>query len=218
MNMADGSFGGRDSLLTAPVVCVAAIDLLRAGFAGRPGLIHNQRVGRRRPDAGETEAGLKVAMVGETPEVEIYTDGSCSGNPGPGGWAAILVVPGKERELSGHEPETTNQRMEMKAAVEGLRALRRPCRVALYSDSAYLVNGLRQKWYIRWRGNGWRTSSGGEVKNRDLWEALLEELSRHAVEWKKVRGHSGHLYNERCDALARAATEKAREEGGQAGR
>lgn len=157
-------------------------------------------------------------MIGEMPAVEIYTDGSCSGNPGPGGWAAILVAPGKERELSGHEPATTNQRMEMLAAVEGLRALRRPCHVTLYSDSAYLVNGLRQKWYIRWKENGWRTSSGGEVKNRDLWEALLKELSRHAVEWKKVRGHSGHLYNERCDALARAATERAREAGAKPGR
>lgn len=145
-------------------------------------------------------------------QVEIYTDGACSGNPGPGGWAAILVYGEHEKELSGHDVHTTNNRMELTAAIEGLRALRRPCRVQLYSDSAYLVNAFRQGWLERWRRNGWRTAGGDPVENRDLWEALLQQASRHQVEWRKLRGHAGHAYNERCDRLARAAAAQAEEE------
>ena len=140
-------------------------------------------------------------------EVSVYTDGACSGNPGPGGWAAILVVGERERELSGREPQTTNQRMELMAAVAGLRALKRACRVTLYSDSAYMINGLKQRWYVTWRKNGWLNSNREPVKNRDLWEDLVEliEDKGHEVTFGKVKGHSGHVYNERCDALARAA-------------
>ena len=144
---------------------------------------------------------------GDHAQVDVYTDGACSGNPGPGGWAAILVAGGRERELSGGERATTNQRMELMAAVAGLRALKKACRVTLYSDSAYMINGLRQRWYVKWRKNGWLNSNREPVKNRDLWEelaALIEEKG-HVVQFGKVKGHSGHFYNERCDALAKAA-------------
>ena len=139
--------------------------------------------------------------------VSVYTDGACSGNPGPGGWAAILVAGQRERELSGRESQTTNQRMELMAAIGGLRALKRACRVTLYSDSAYMINGLTQRWYVTWRKNGWLNSQREPVKNRDLWEELvaLIEDKGHEVTFGKVKGHSGHAYNERCDALARAA-------------
>ncbi len=137
--------------------------------------------------------------------MELYTDGACSGNPGPGGWGAILVAGSKEKELAGGEVDTTNQRMELQAVIEGLRALKRPCKVKVYSDSAYFINALEKKWYVNWRKNGWKNSKGEAVKNRDLWEALLEEMARHQLSLQKVKGHSGHHYNERCDALARAA-------------
>ena len=146
-----------------------------------------------------------VAQDAHLTAVDVYTDGACKGNPGPGGWAAILVAAGRERALTGAEPATTNQRMELRAAVEGLRALTRSCDVSLYSDSAYLVNGMTQKWYVKWQRAGWVNSKGEPVKNRDLWEALLAELKRHEVRFGKVRGHSGHAYNERCDALAKEA-------------
>ena len=144
---------------------------------------------------------------GDYTQVDVYTDGACSGNPGPGGWAAILVAGGRERELSGGERATTNQRMELMAAVAGLRALKKACRVTLYSDSAYMINGLRQRWYVKWRKNGWLNSNREPVKNRDLWEELaaLVEEKGHVVQFGKVKGHSGHFYNERCDALAKAA-------------
>ncbi|MCY0875248.1 MAG: ribonuclease HI [Firmicutes bacterium] len=138
-------------------------------------------------------------------EVHIYTDGACSGNPGPGGWAAILVAGTREKELSGGEKHTTNQRMEIKAAVEGLLALTRPCDVVLYSDSAYLVNCMQQKWYAKWQRSGWINSQGQPVKNQDLWELLLQAVGEHTVRFDKVKGHSGHTYNERCDELARQA-------------
>ena len=141
-------------------------------------------------------------------EVELYTDGACSGNPGPGGWGGILVVGDKEKELSGGEPDTTNQRMELQAVIQGLKALSRPCKVKVYSDSAYFINALEKKWYVNWRKNGWKNSKGEPVKNRDLWEALLAEMDRHQLSLQKVKGHSGHHYNERCDALARAAVPK----------
>jgi ribonuclease HI len=140
--------------------------------------------------------------------VTIYTDGACSGNPGPGGWAAILIDGGREREVSGGETSTTNQRMELRAAIEGLGAVDGRRRVALHSDSAYLVNCFRDKWYVRWRQNGWRNAQKKPVENRDLWEALIALAERHDVTWHKVAGHSGDPFNERADRLARAAIDR----------
>lgn len=140
--------------------------------------------------------------------VAVYTDGACSGNPGPGGWAAILIYNGNEREISGFEPHTTNQRMELKAAIEGLKTLKYPCSVQLYSDSAYLVNAFRQNWLGNWLGNGWLNSQKKPVENRDLWEELLRLANIHQVEWIKVPGHRDNEYNNRCDLLARNAVNK----------
>ena len=142
--------------------------------------------------------------------VTIYTDGACLGNPGPGGWAAVIIEGGIEREISGAEPSTTNQRMELRAALEGLRALPGRRRVDLYSDSAYLVNCFRDRWYVRWRANDWRNVQKKPVENRDLWEALLAEAERHEVDWHKVAGHAGVPLNERADRLAVAAIERMR--------
>jgi ribonuclease HI len=135
----------------------------------------------------------------------LYTDGACSGNPGPGGWAAIIIDGGEERIVSGAEPATTNQRMELTAAIEGLAAVGGRRRVPLHSDSAYLVNCFRDRWWERWERNGWRGGDGKPVSNRDLWERLLIEARRHDVTWVKVAGHSGDLLNDRADRLARAA-------------
>jgi len=140
--------------------------------------------------------------------VRIYTDGACSGNPGPGGWAAIVIDGDEEREISGGEMSTTNQRMELRAALEGLRSLEGQRRVALYSDSAYLVNCFRDKWYIRWQQNGWKNSQKRPVESRDLWEGLIALAATHDVAWHKVAGHSGDPLNERADRLARAAIER----------
>jgi ribonuclease HI len=137
-------------------------------------------------------------------EVEIFTDGACSGNPGPGGWAAILRHRGIEKELSGYERVTTNNRMEMMAAISGLEALKRPCRVRLYSDSQYLRDGIT-KWIHAWKHRGWRTADKKPVKNVDLWQRLEMAAAPHEVAWEWVRGHAGHPENERADALARAA-------------
>ena len=145
----------------------------------------------------------------EPGRVTIYTDGACSGNPGPGGWAAIIIDGGRERELFGGEPSTTNQRMELRAAVEGLRALEGHRAVDLYSDSAYVVNCFRDKWHVRWSRNGWRNAQNKPVGNRDLWEALIAQTQRHEVTWHKVAGHRGDPLNERADRLARAAIEQA---------
>ena len=136
--------------------------------------------------------------------VEIYTDGACSGNPGPGGWAAVLMYGDKKKEISGGESQTTNQRMEMKAAVEALKALKYPCEVSLYSDSAYLVNAFNQGWLDRWQRNGWKTSQKKPVENKDLWEELLTLTEKHRVKFVKVKGHADNVYNNRCDELARA--------------
>jgi ribonuclease HI len=139
-------------------------------------------------------------------DITIYTDGACSGNPGPGGWAAVLrfgappnVV---ERELSGAEAETTNNRMEMTAALRALEALKEPCRVALHSDSAYLVNAFLDRWIDGWRRRGWRKADKSPVLNRDLWERLIAESERHDITWVKVKGHAGDPLNERMDELA----------------
>ncbi|GGJ05593.1 ribonuclease H [Alicyclobacillus cellulosilyticus] len=145
--------------------------------------------------------------------MEIYTDGACSGNPGPGGWAAVLRHGDKVKEISGGAAHTTNQRMELTAVVEALRCLRTPCRVVIYSDSAYLVNCFRQKWYVTWRRNGWRNSKGEPVQNRDLWEQILAEMEKHDVRFEKVRGHAGVKWNERCDELARRAVPRPGEGG-----
>ena len=136
--------------------------------------------------------------------VEIYTDGACSGNPGPGGWGAILRWRGREKELSGGAAETTNNRMELTAAIEGLEALRRRTRVRLVTDSRYLRDGIT-RWIHRWKQNGWKTASKKPVKNVDLWRRLDAALEAHEVEWHWVRGHSGHPDNERADELARKA-------------
>ena len=148
----------------------------------------------------------------EPAEVEIFTDGACSGNPGPGGWAAILRYRGVEKELSGFEPLTTNNRMEMMAAIAGLEALKRPCRVRLFSDSQYLRDGIT-KWIHAWKQRGWRTADKKPVKNVDLWQRLDAALGSHEVHWHWVRGHSGHELNERADALAREAIADLRASG-----
>lgn len=136
------------------------------------------------------------------PLVSIYTDGACSKNPGPGGWGTILLYQENEKEMSGYEADTTNNRMEIRAAIEGLKALKYPCRVKLYSDSAYLVNAFNKGWLEKWQANGWRTSSRDPVENRDLWEELLTVAARHEIEWIKVKGHADNEYNNRCDKLA----------------
>lgn len=133
--------------------------------------------------------------------VEMWTDGACKGNPGPGGWGAWMRFGDHERELCGGEPVTTNNRMELTAVIEGMRALTRPCRVTLHVDSSYVMNGV-QRWMPGWKRNGWRTADKKPVKNVDLWQALDAELARHDVHWVWVKGHSGDPGNERADALA----------------
>ncbi len=141
--------------------------------------------------------------------VEIFCDGACSGNPGPGGYGAILRYNGNEKEISGGAPDTTNNRMEMTAVIEALRQLTRPCRVSITTDSQYVVKGMTE-WIDGWQRKGWRNSKKEPVLNRDLWEKLLEQSKSHKIEWKWVRGHAGHVENERCDQLARdALTRKA---------
>jgi ribonuclease HI len=136
--------------------------------------------------------------------VELFTDGACLGNPGPGGWGVLLRAGTRERELSGGEALTTNNRMELMAAIAGLEALKRPCEVVLTTDSQYVKLGVEQ-WMARWRANGWRTSDRKPVKNQDLWERLSAALAGHRVTWHWVKGHAGHAENERVDALARDA-------------
>lgn len=133
--------------------------------------------------------------------VEIYTDGACKGNPGPGGWGAVLTCEGRERELCGGEPETTNNRMELTAVIEALRALRQPSHVTLHTDSQYVQKGITE-WIHSWKAKGWRTSARAPVKNVDLWKALDELASQHRIDWRWVKGHAGHDGNERADALA----------------
>lgn len=140
-----------------------------------------------------------------TKKVTIFTDGACSGNPGPGGWGAVLIYGEHSREISGYEEVTTNQKMELLAAVKSLQSLKEPCQVDLYSDSAYLINAFEQKWYERWQRNGWLNAQKKPVENRELWMKLLELSAVHSITWNKVKGHSGEFYNERCDKLARNA-------------
>ena len=137
--------------------------------------------------------------------VEIFTDGACSGNPGPGGWGAILRHKDTEKELSGGERETTNNRMELTAVIEALKALKKKCDITLYTDSRYVMDGVT-KWLPNWKKNNWRTSNKkSEVKNIDLWQTLDSLLGRHQIQWIWVKGHAGHPENERCDALATSA-------------
>lgn len=134
-------------------------------------------------------------------DVELFTDGACRGNPGPGGWGAVLRCDGREKELYGGESETTNNRMELTAAIQGLEALSRPCRVRLTTDSEYLAKGMTE-WLPGWKRRGWKTAAKRPVRNVDLWQRLDELAARHDIEWLWVRGHSGHQENERADALA----------------
>ncbi len=141
-------------------------------------------------------------------QVDIYTDGACRGNPGPGGFGAILVFAGIEKEFSGGEAQTTNNRMELLAAITALGALKEPCAVTLYSDSKYLVDAINQNWVYGWRKKGWKKSDGKPALNIDLWERLLTLLETHSVRFIWVKGHNGHPYNERCDRLAVKEAEK----------
>jgi len=149
------------------------------------------------------------------PHVIIHTDGACSGNPGPGGWGAILSFGDREKELKGGELNTTNNRMELMAAISALEALKRPCRADIHTDSQYLRNGI-MSWIANWKRNGWRTSDKKPVKNVDLWKRLDAALGEHDVRWHWVRGHAGHDMNERADELARQAIAEIRRTGGAA--
>lgn len=140
----------------------------------------------------------------KSPPVELFTDGACSGNPGPGGWGVILRMGSHERELSGSEKLTTNNRMEMMAAIQGLKTLEAPSQITVYTDSTYLKDGM-QSWLVKWKASGWKTASKTPVKNQDLWQELDQLCAIHSVTWQWVRGHNGHPENERADILARNA-------------
>ena len=140
--------------------------------------------------------------------VEIYTDGACSGNPGPGGWGCVLLYGSHRKELSGAENPSTNQRMELQAALSALTTLKEPCEVTLYSDSAYLINGFEKHWLDKWENNNWQNSKKEPVMNQDLWRPLRELSMQHQITWVKVKGHAGNQENERCDQLARDAINK----------
>lgn len=142
-------------------------------------------------------------------QVQVFTDGACSGNPGPGGWGVVLRFGDKERELCGGADNTTNNRMELTAAIEGLRALNEPCEVVLTTDSTYVKDGIT-RWLTNWKKNGWKTAAKKAVKNQDLWQELDQQTSRHAVQWQWVKGHSGHPENERADALANQGMDKVK--------
>ena len=144
-------------------------------------------------------------------KVTIYTDGACSGNPGPGGWAAILTYGDLEREISGYEPHTTNNRMELTGPIEALSRLKERCEVAVYSDSSYLINAFTKGWLASWQKNNWLKSDKKPVENKDLWLKLLALCERHAVRWVKVRGHANNAGNNRCDQLAREAIRAGRQ-------
>ena len=146
-----------------------------------------------------------TARIASSADVVLYTDGACSGNPGPGAWAAVIVDGADEREIVGRESPTTNQRMELRAAIEGLAAISGRRRVQLYTDSAYVLNCFRDRWWERWERNNWIGANKKPVSNRDLWERLIAETRRHDVAWHKVKGHSGDVMNDRVDRLARKA-------------
>lgn len=148
-----------------------------------------------------------MSKAAEWPKVTIYTDGACSGNPGPGGWGAVLEFGDRRKELSGSNPSTTNNQMELQAAIEALNALKKPCHVTLYTDSKYVMQGITE-WIAGWKAKGWKNASKKPVKNKELWQALDEANQRHRVEWKWVKGHDGHPGNEAADALATGAIER----------
>lgn len=141
-------------------------------------------------------------------EVILYTDGACSGNPGPGGWGAVLIWNGKEKELSGSAPQTTNNRMEMRAVIEGLRALKEPCHIKIHSDSALIINTFQENWIDGWKKRGWKKSNKKPVENQDLWKEMLRVMSPHKVEWIKVKGHSTNVLNNRVDRIAVEASKQ----------
>ena len=143
-------------------------------------------------------------------EIDIFTDGACSGIPGPGGWGVVLIYQENKKELSGYQPETTNNRMELFAAIQGLSALKESCVVNLYSDSSYLVNAFEKHWIEKWQRNGWKTSTKSPVENQDLWKLLLIHVRKHQVRFIKVKGHSDNQYNNRCDEMAVAAIKNGR--------
>lgn len=145
-------------------------------------------------------------------KVEIYTDGACSGNPGVGGWAAILMYNGHKKEISGYDKNTTNNRMELFAIIQGLAQLKEPCEVKIYSDSAYAVEAFNKNWIDNWKNNDWKTAEKKEVKNRDLWNDLLIKIKKHSVKFIKVKGHSDNEFNNRCDELAKNAIKSCSKE------
>lgn len=149
--------------------------------------------------------------MGSLKKIQIYTDGACSGNPGEGGWGAVLIYGGKERELSGYDVVTTNNKMELQAAIEALRCLKEPCEIELFSDSAYLINGFNKQWLDKWKMNGWINSSKEEVKNIEHWKELDKLNKIHSITWIKVKGHSDNEFNNRCDKLATGEIKKHRE-------
>jgi len=141
-------------------------------------------------------------------EIQIFSDGACSGNPGPGGWGAILRYKEIEKELSGGEPETTNNRMELMGVIAALESLKEPCRVKVFTDSQYIAKAFTENWLANWQKNGWKTAGKKAVKNRELWERFLAQSAIHKLEWQWIRGHAGHPENERCDQLAVAARDR----------
>lgn len=145
---------------------------------------------------------LRETKMANIPEIDIYTDGACSGNPGPGGWGAVLIYNDIKKEISGYEENTTNNRMELTAAIKALSLLKRSCKINLYSDSSYLINAFNQKWIENWQKRGWLKSDKTPVENKDLWLKLLDLSSCHDIKWIKVKGHSDNEYNNRCDKLA----------------
>jgi ribonuclease HI len=147
-----------------------------------------------------------------TPKVVIYTDGACSGNPGPGGWGAVMMWGDTVKEIYGGEPVTTNNRMELMAAIQALETLKRPCKVELHTDSQYVKNGITQ-WMPNWKARGWKTAAKDPVKNEDLWKRLDQARLRHEVDWRWIKGHAGHEHNERADALARKGITELRNAG-----
>ena len=160
-----------------------------------------------------TSATEDVPPAPAPPVVEAFTDGACSGNPGPGGWGVLMRWNGAERELTGGEPDTTNNRMELMAAIQALEALKRPVPIRIHTDSQYVKNGITQ-WIHSWKRNGWKTAAKDPVKNADLWQRLDALVARHQVEFAWVRGHNGHVDNERADALARQGLRAARNDSG----
>ena len=147
-------------------------------------------------------------MVNNMDEVTIYTDGACSGNPGPGGWGAILMLGENRKEISGGSENTTNNIMELTAVIEALKILKRPCKVNIYSDSAYVVNAFLQKWIYGWMKKGWKTAGGDPVKNKELWQELYSLTKTHVVTFNKVKGHADNEFNNRCDEMAVAESKK----------